>query len=117
LPTAHTSELVITYEGPGNGEDLVGAVQANFLVHRAGQPSTEVAVLVNHPALDHLAVALGQVNDAAFRTGAARVVGRLFIERTFERRARLGPVLVIAKATFAEDAGFLDAIRAAVGAA
>ncbi len=113
--TTAMPEVTIRYEGPGVGTELLAMTQANFLVARPGHAAKELAVMINDAAMEFLVEQLGGTNDRHFRDSAARVAGRIWIERHVPRVGRLEPLLVVSRATFDEDPGFADAIKAAVG--
>ena len=80
-----------------------------------GHAAKELAVMINDNAMTYLVEQLGGTNDTQFRDGAARVAGRIWIARHVPRVGRLEPVLIVSRATFDEDEGFLPAVKAAVG--
>ena len=114
MAAAAADDIQIRYEGPGTGAELLGMTQANFLVLHRGHAAKELAVMINDNAMTYLIEQLGGTNDVVFRNGAARVAGRIWIGRHVPRVGRLEPVLIVSRATFDEDAGFLPAIKAAV---
>jgi len=115
MTTAAADNIQIRYEGPGTGTELLGMTQANFLVLNPRHAAKELAVMINDNAMAYLVEQLGGANDSEFRDGAARVAGRVWIGRHVPRVGRLEPVLVVSRATFDEDPGFLAAVKAAVG--
>ena len=115
MPTMTEDGVQIRYEGPGAGTEFIAMTQANFLVLHPGHAAKELAVMINDVAMAYLAEQLGSADDEAFRGSAARVAGRIWIERQVPRIGRLEPVLIVSRATFDEDPGLLGAIKAAVG--
>lgn len=115
MATMTEDEVQIRYEGPGAGTEFIAMTQANFLVLHRGHAAKELAVLINDVAMAYLAEQLGNENDLPFRDSAARVAGRIWIERHVPTMGRLEPVLIVSRATFDEDPGLLGAIKVAVG--
>lgn len=115
MAIAAADDIQIRYEGPGVGAELLGMTQANFLALNPGHAAKELAVMINDNAMAYLVEQLGGTNDTQFRDGAARVAGRIWIARHVPRVGRLEPVLIVSRATFDEDEGFLPAVKAAVG--
>lgn len=115
MTTATPDLISIRYEGPGTGTEILAMTQANFLVLNPGHAAKELAVMFNDASMDYLLHELGGENDGTFRDGAARVAGRIWIERHVPRVGRIEPQLIVSRATFDEDPGFLPAIKAVVG--
>ena len=92
----------IRYHGPGDGAELWGGTQADFVLDWPGRPAREVAVLLQDAAAAALAGAASTEDGPAFRTAAARAVGEAWLEAQVERRARIDSVTVISAATLAE---------------
>jgi hypothetical protein len=114
MPVMTEDEVQIRYEGPGTGTEFIAMTQANFLVLHRGHAAKELAVMFNDVAMAYLAEQLSSTNDMSFRNSAARVAGRIWIERHVPRMGRIEPVLIVSRATFDEDPGLLGAIKAAV---
>ena len=115
MATMTENEIQVRYEGPGAGTEFIAMTQANFLVLHPGHAAKELAVMINDVAMVYLAEQLGSADDESFRNSAARVVGRIWIERHVRHMGRLEPVLIVSRATFDEDPGLLGVIKAAVG--
>ena len=110
-----SDDVQIRYEGPGTATEFIAMTQANFLVLHPGHAAKELAVMFNDTSMAYLAEQLGATNDIEFRNNAARVAGRIWIERRVPQIGRIEPVLVVSRATFDEEEGLLSAIKAAVG--
>jgi hypothetical protein len=114
--SAVLEEISVRYEGSATGTELWGMTQANFLVARSGRAATEVAVMLNDAAASFMAETLGQENTREFRVDAARVAGRLLVERRYKQKGHLEPSLTLSRATFIEEPELLDQLKAAVKA-
>ncbi len=100
--------LNVSYEGPGNGTELLGAVQANFFIDRYDR---EVAVLVNTPALEFLAAELGVEADDAWNERAAAVVGEAVVRDQYTEGGRIEALTFVGKSVFVEIPGLLDHVK------
>lgn len=115
--TVLESDLVISYEGSGDVTELMGGTQANFLVRRPGNAAKEVAVILNLQASAALAKELGGEDDEHFRENAARIVGRLAIEHSFERFHRLDSLLFVSSASLKEDPELIEETKRLIASA
>ena len=115
MTTPSPADLRIQYEGAGSGTDIWGMTQANYLVAVPGGAAREVAVMVNDAASAFLAERYEEPANPEFRRNLVRVVGRLWIAAFHEHHGHLPPLLVISRATFAEQRGLLAEIDRAVG--
>lgn len=110
------SDAVISYEGPGEFDELIGGTQANFLVRRPGHVAREVAVVLNNNAAAALAAELETENTEAFRTSAASILGVRAIEQTISRFGRIDGLINLGAASLREDPSLVAAAREAVAA-
>ena len=106
-------ELKIGYEGIGSGVgEIWGATQANFLVTGGPWPGwREVAVMLNDPACEMLAEALGVENDAEFRANAARRIGEAAIRERYQRLGNIDAVVTVSGADLESHPELIDALR------
>jgi hypothetical protein len=100
--------LNISYEGPGSGTELLGAVQANFFID---QSDREVAVLVNTPALEFLAGEMGVQADDAWNERAAAVIGEAVVRDQHTEGGRIEALTFVGKSVFDEIPGLLDHVK------
>lgn len=110
-------DVAVRFEGFGLGDEIVGGLQANFLVARPGEHAREVSVAVNEPALEFLAEMLGQEDNDTFRREASRFIGELWISRVAREGRHIDPVIFLSKSRMEMTPGFLDEVRASFDAA
>ncbi|HEX6032149.1 MAG TPA: hypothetical protein VFY90_12030 [Tepidiformaceae bacterium] len=101
----------VRFEGFGAGDEILGGLQANFLVARPGEHAREVSVAVNDPGLEFLATTLGHEDSDAFRRDASRVVGDIWISRLVREGRHVDPVIFLSKARMEMAPGFTDEVR------
>ena len=106
-----TAAVTIRYHGPGDGAELWGGTQADFVLDWPGRPAREVAVLLQDAAAAALAEAASAGDGPAFREAAARAVGEAWLEAQSERGARIDSIAVISAATLAERPELLAVAR------
>ncbi len=117
MTTALESDLTISYEGTGEVTELMGGHQANFLVRRPGMAAKEVAVILNSAASAVIAKELDTEDDAAFRDNAARIAGRIAVERMFEQYNRLDSFIFVSAGSLREDPVILSELKRLLAAA
>lgn len=117
MTTALESDLTISYEGTGEVTELMGGHQANFLVRRPGMAAKEVAVILNSAASAAIAKELETEDDEAFRDNAARIAGRIAIERMFEQYNRLDSLLFVSAGSLREDPVIISELKRLLAAA
>ncbi len=100
--SAASATTTIRYHGPGEGAELWGGVQADFVLDWPGRPAREVAVLLQDAAASVLAAAASTEVTPEFRTAAARAVGEAWLEAQVQRQGRIDSISVISAATLAE---------------
>ncbi len=106
------AEAAIRYHGPGEGGELWGGTQADFVIEWPGQPDREVAVLLQHAAAAELAGAAGMDDGDAFRDHAARLAGAAWLAARVARGERPDSFAVISAATLRERPELVEAVRA-----
>ena len=104
-------EVGVRFEGFGVGDEIIGGIEANFLVVLPGEHAREVAVAVNDPALDFLVEMLGQEKTETARHEAAQLVGQLWIESLAHGGKRIDPVIFLSRSRMEMTPGFLDEVR------
>ena len=100
--SAASATTTIRYHGPGDGAELWGGTQADFVLDWPNRPAREVAVLLQDAAAEALAQAASADNGPDFRAAAARAVGEAWLEAQVERQGRIDSIVVISAATLAE---------------
>ncbi len=100
--SAASATTTIRYHGPGEGAELWGGTQADFVLDWPGRPAREVAILLQDAAAAALAGAASAEDGPDFRAVAARAVGEAWLQAQAERRGRIGSISVISAATLAE---------------
>ena len=100
--SAASATTTIRYHGPGEGAELWGGTQADFVLDWPGRPAREVAILLQDAAAAALAGAASAEDGPDFRTAAARAVGEAWLQAQAERRGRIDSISVISAATLAE---------------
>ena len=100
--SAASATTTIRYHGPGDGAELWGGTQADFVLDWPNRPAREVAVLLQDAAAEALAQAASADNGPDFRAAAARAVGEAWLEAQVERQGRIDSMVVISAATLAE---------------
>ncbi len=100
--TAETAPPTIRYRGPGEGAELWGGTQADFVLDSPNLPAREVAVLLQDAAAEALAQAASTANSPEFREQVAHAVGEAWLRGRIAERARIDSISVIAAATLAE---------------
>ncbi len=100
--SAAPAPATIRYHGPGDGAELWGGTQADFVLDWPGRPAREVAILLQDAAAAALAEAAAAEDGPAFRAEAARAVGEAWLEARAARGERIDSVAVISAATLAE---------------
>ena len=100
--SAATDTTTISYQGSGDGAELWGGTQADFVLDWPNRPAKEVAILLQDAAAATLAGAASAEDGPEFRAAAARAVGEAWLEAQVERQGRLDSVVVISAATLAE---------------
>jgi hypothetical protein len=97
----------IIYEGPGEGTELLGALQANFYV-----PGLErdFAVFVNEPAIDFLREELGVEDTPETRQDITRRLGELIVARKI-RHHLLDPITFAGKRVLDDDPSLLEDLK------
>ncbi len=98
-------------EGPASADELTGAVQVDFLVRRHMGPGTEIAVLMNGPALDFLAETLKKERTPDLEEAAVRATGRVWVEMRHDSQGRYEPILMISRATLEAHPELVDVVR------
>ncbi len=106
------AEAAVRYHGPGEGGELWGGTQADFVIEWPGHPDREVAVLLQHAAAAELARAAGEDDGDAFRARAARLAGAAWLAAGVARGERLDSFAVISAATLRERPELVGAVRA-----
>jgi len=101
----------VRFEGFGAGDEILGGLQANFLVARPGEHAREVSVAVNDPGLEFLATTLGHEDSDAFRRDASRLAGGLWITRLVREGRPVDPVIFLSKSRMELAPGFIDELR------
>lgn len=100
--SAASGTTTISYLGPGDGAELWGGTQVDFVLDWPRRPAREVAVLLQDAAAEALAQAASAEDGPDFRGAAARAVGEAWLEAQVEREGRIDSVVVISAATLAE---------------
>ncbi len=100
--SAASETTTISYHGPGDGAELWGGTQADFVLDWPNRPAREVAVLLQDAAAEALAQAASTEDGPDFRAEAARAVGEAWLEAQVEREGRIDSIVVISAATLAE---------------
>ena len=100
--SAASATTTIRYHGPGEGAELWGGTQADFVLDWPGRPAREVAILLQDAAAAALAGAASAEDGPDFRTAAARAVGEAWLQAQAERRGRIDSISIISAATLAE---------------
>ena len=100
--SAAPDAATISFHGLGEGAELWGGTQADFVLDWPGRPAREVAVLLQDAAAEALAQAASAEDGPDFRAAAARALGEAWLEAQVERRGRLDSIVVISAATLAE---------------
>ena len=115
--SAASGTTTISYHGPGDGAELWGGTQADFVLDWPNRPAREVAVLLQDAAAEALAQAASAENGPHFRAAAARAVGEAWLEAQVERDARVDSIVVISAATLAERPELVAVARGLASAA
>lgn len=109
--TETLDQVELVCEGASAADELTGSVQVDFLVRRHMGPGTEIAVLMNGPALDLLAEALKTGRTPEFDQAAVREAGRLWVEMRHSAQGRYEPILMISRSTLESHPELIDAVR------
>ncbi len=102
----------IRYHGPGEGAELWGGTQVDFVVDWPGRHAKEVAILLQDAAAAALARAISASDGEDFRNAAARAVGEAWLAAKVTRQGRLDSFVVISAATLNERPELVEAARA-----
>jgi hypothetical protein len=106
-----TTALAVEFEGFNPGAEIWGGTQANFVLRRPGHHGKEVAVVLNAPAAEFLARALGREDSPAFREEAARRLGQALLERLTAASEHVESVVFISRPLLEADAALVAALR------
>ena len=118
MAIAPDSEIQIAYQDAGVAPELWAATQANFAVRFPGAASPklagtlhtrEFAILVNDAAMEYLTGQLGVEDSPEIRKTLARIVGEAYLPIALASSA--DPLVMVARATFAESPGLLAEVR------
>ena len=109
--SAPTAEATIRYLGPGDGAELWGGTQADFVIDWPHRPAKEIAVLLQDAAASALAQAAGREDTADSHITAARAVGEAWLSAQVARERHLDSLVVISAATLRERPELVDAAR------
>lgn len=112
MAIAPDSEIQIAYEDAGVAPELWAATQANFAVRFPGKHAREFAVLVNDAAMEYLTGQLGVEDSPEIRKKLARLVGEAYLPIALANSRVADPLVMVARATFAESPGLLAEVRA-----
>lgn len=110
MAIAPDSDIQIAYEDAGVAPELWAATQANFAVRFPGKHAREFAILVNDAAMEYLTGELGVEDSPEIRRTLARIVGEAYLPIAVASSA--DPLVMVARATFAESPGLLAEVRA-----
>ena len=113
--TAPAAEATIRYEGPGDGAELWGGTQADFVIDWPHRPAKEVAVLLQDGAAAELLREDGSPDLARARAEAARLIGEAWLRAQVARDGHLDSIVVISAATLRERPELVDSVRTAGG--
>ena len=110
--SAPTAEATIRYLGPGDGAELWGGTQADFVIdwpHRARPRRSRFSSRTQPPA--RWRRPRGGLDTADSRVEAARVVGEAWLSAQVARERHLDSLVVISAATLRERPELVDAVR------
>ena len=110
--SAAPETATIRYHGSGDGAELWGGTQADFVVDWPGRPAKEVAILLQDAAAAELAQVSSASDGADFRIAAARAVGEAWLAAQVAQQERLDSFVVISTATLGERPELVEAARA-----
>jgi len=105
----------IRYEGGSVQDDLVGGIQANFVVCQPGQHEYEVGVIFTEAVAADLARDLGREDTPAFHQTAARDAGQCYLERLLKSGRRISPVMMLSRAALEAEPDFIDELKRRFG--
>jgi hypothetical protein len=106
----------VAFEGMGEGTEIWGGTQANFIIERPGHPAKEAAVILNDPGAAHLASLLGYDDTPEFRAAATRHLGQALLERAVATNGRIESLRMLGRADLDRDPALVDAVRVALAA-
>jgi hypothetical protein len=107
----------VAFEGMGEGTEIWGGTQANFIIERPGHPAKEAAVILNDPGAAHLASLLGYDDTPEFRAAATRHLGQALLERAVATNGRIESLRMLGRADLDRDPSLVEAVRMALAAA
>lgn len=107
----------VAFEGMGEGTEIWGGTQANYIVERPGHPAKEAAVILNDPGAAYLASLLGRENTPEFRADATRYLGQALLERMVATRGVIESLRMLGRADLDRDPALVEAVRQAFAAA
>lgn len=103
----------VIFEGFGEGAELLGATQVNFIVP---DMEREFAMTINDPALDRAVQESGLEASPETRLVVARELGRLLLLRKLQAH-QMEPLNFFGLRLFEEHPGIVEDLRVALAAA
>ena len=97
--SAPPAAVTIRYQGAGDGAELWGGTQADFVIDWPHRPAKEIAIFLQDAAAPALAQALGWEDSADAHIEAARAVGEAWLKAQVAREGHLDSLVVISAAT------------------
>jgi hypothetical protein len=104
-------DVTIEFQEFADGAAVMGATQANFLVHREGHHAKEASILLNTPAASWLAAALGEPDTVETRESLAQRVGAWWLRRAASGGGHIESIAFLSKSRLESIPGLIDALR------
>jgi hypothetical protein len=100
----------VRFENIGEGTEIWGGTQANFIILRPGA-DREVAIILNDPAIDHVAAALGQEATPEFAADVTHRIGQLWLERQLAANRPIDAIQFLSRASIESAPELIEALR------